>query len=173
MPLLAATERLPGGSLREAVVVVDKLSAACGLADALATLFERDRQLVAELNAAQRRLLGANERLTVVMPVGAVLCALLCPADADLGLSGRPAVLDAASPAGALQEVADTIRRAMLSYQSVAERRRQLAADIGEATVRLVDALTAVGFTEAQAREADVWALRDRVHRGRLSDAAF
>jgi hypothetical protein len=39
--------------------------------------------------------------------------------------------------------------------------------DVGEAVVRLVDAMTAAGYSEQQARNADVWALRDGVYRGR------
>jgi hypothetical protein len=136
------------------------------LADVLTALFERDRQLAVALTAAQRRLLVANERLTVAMPVGAVLCALLGPADVDLGLAGRgPAVLDSESPVIALGEVAENICRAFFDYQNTAEQRRQVAADIGETTVGLVDALMAAGFSDAQARRADVLALCDGAYR--------
>lgn len=134
-------------------------------AGVLAGLFERDRELAVAANAARLRLLVANERLTVVLSVGVVLVALTAPADADLGVTGRPAVLDAPSPTAALGEVADTIRCALIDYQSVGEQRRELAADVGEATVRLVDALVAAGFSDAQARRADVRALRDGVYR--------
>jgi hypothetical protein len=50
-------------------------------------------------------------------------------------------------------------------YQQTAEDRRGLGADVGEAVVRLVDELTAAGYTEHQARNADVWSLRDGVYR--------
>jgi hypothetical protein len=136
------------------------------LAGVLGSLFEHDRQLAIALNAAQRQLLAANERLTVPMPVGAALCAVFGPRGADLDAAPRrPPVLDAESPATALGEVANTIRRAMAAYQDAAEQRRQVAADIGEATVRLVDALGAAGFSNMQARQADVQALRDGVYR--------
>jgi hypothetical protein len=136
------------------------------LAGVLAALFERDRRLAVALSTAQRRLLAANERLTVAMPVGAVLCALFGPDDADAGWAGRrPAVLDAESPVIALSEVADTVWRAFFAYQNTAEQRRQVGADVGEATVRLVDALIAAGFSDTQARRADVRALRDGVYR--------
>jgi hypothetical protein len=129
------------------------------LAEVLAALFEHDRQLAVALNAAQQRLLAA-------MPVGAVLCATLGPRGADLGLAGRrPAVMEGEEPVAALGEVADTIRRAFYAYQDAAEERRQVAADIGEATVRLVDALAVAGFSETQARRADVRALRNGVYR--------
>jgi hypothetical protein len=132
------------------------------LADVLAALFERDRQLAVALNTAQRGLLAANERLTVAMPVGAVLGL----GGVDLGVAGRrPPVLDAESPVAALSEVAQRIRRALVDYQHAAEQRREVAADVGEATVRLVDALIAAGFSDTQARRADVRALRHGVYR--------
>jgi hypothetical protein len=135
------------------------------LADVLGALFEHDRQLAVALKDAQRRLLDANDRLTVGLSAGA-LSALFGPAGPDLGLSARwPAVLDGGSPVTALEEVADAIRRAFVDYQHGAEERRQVAADVGEATVRLVDAMIASGFSEAQARRADVWALRDGTYR--------
>jgi hypothetical protein len=138
------------------------------LADVLEALFERDRQLAGALNVAQRRLLCAGERLVVQMPVGVVLLALCGPVDADLGVAGRrPPVLEGGEPVAALGEVADAIRRAFLTYQDAAEERRQLAADVGEATVRVVDALTTAGLSESQARHADVRALCDGAYRER------
>jgi hypothetical protein len=136
------------------------------LADVLAALFERDRQLAVALNTAQGRLLAANERLAVAMPVGAVPSALLGLGGADLGVAGRrPPVLDAESPVAALDDVAQRIRRALADYQHAAEQRREVAADVGEATVRLVDALIAAGLSDTQARRADVRALRHGVYR--------
>jgi hypothetical protein len=136
-------------------------------ADVLAALFERDRELAVALNAAQRRLLCAKEQLVASTPVGVVLLAALCgPVDADLGSAGGgPEVMRGEEPVAALGEVADAIRCAFYAYQTAAEKRRQLAAKIGEATVRLVDALAAAGFSESQARGADVRALCDGVHR--------
>jgi len=58
-------------------------------------------------------------------------------------------------PVGALEDVADTIRHAFTEYQGVAEQRRQLGFDVGEANAGLI----AAGFTEAEARRADVDAL--------------
>jgi hypothetical protein len=97
------------------------------LADLLAALFEDDRKLAEQLNAASRRLQAANTQL-----------------------------------AG---EVTDLIHGAFAEYQAVAERRRQLGADVGEATVRLIDAMHEAGFSEEQTRHADVWALREGVYR--------
>lgn len=135
------------------------------LADALGVLFERDRHLAVELNAAQRRLLGANGRLRVRLSADA-LCAPLGATRPDRGLAGRgPAVLEGGSPATAMEEVADAIRRAFSDYQHAAEERRILAADIGEAIVPLVDVLIGAGFSDGQARRADMSALRDGVYR--------
>jgi hypothetical protein len=105
------------------------------LADVLAALFEHDRRLADEMNVAQRRLLGAAEQVKAV----------------TAGSAGR--------------ELADTVRGAFVDYQHVAEDRRGLGADVGEAVVRLVDELIAAGYTEHQARNADVWALRDGIYR--------
>jgi hypothetical protein len=107
------------------------------LADLLAALFERDRQLACDMNVAQRRLLAATEQVKAVT---------------------------ACSAGGGL---ADTVRGAFVDYQRAAEGRRMLGADVGEAVVRLVDAMTAAGYSEQQARNADVWALRDGSYRGR------
>jgi hypothetical protein len=62
-------------------------------------------------------------------------------------------------------EVADLIHRAFAEYQSFVEQRRQLGADVGEATVRLIDAMQEAGFSEEQTRHADVWALREGIYR--------
>jgi hypothetical protein len=107
------------------------------LADLLATLFEHDRKLADAMNVARRRLLGAAEQIKAV----------------TAGSAGR--------------DLADTVRGAFVDYQHAAEDRRMLGADVGEAVVRLVDAMTAAGYTEQQARNADVWALRDGSYRGR------
>jgi hypothetical protein len=93
------------------------------LADLLAALFEDDRKLAEQLNAAQRRLQAVNA------------------------------------------QVVGEVHRAFAEYQSVAEQRRELGADVGEATARLIDAMHEAGFSEEQTRHADVWALRDGVYR--------
>jgi hypothetical protein len=109
------------------------------VAEMLAALFERDRELAREMNAAQRRLLGASEDMR--------------------GLSGD-------GPASPLRrDLSDAIRAAFGEYQHAADDRRRLGAGVGEAAVRLVDALGALGYSEAQALGADVWALREGVYR--------
>jgi cobalamin biosynthesis protein CbiG len=145
------------------------MSASCGnvllgprvreLAAALAALFAADQQLAVELNAAQRRLLDATDLLRVGVSRDA-LRTLLDPSGLDVGLAMG---VQAAASAG-LEAIADTIREALRDYQLLADQRREVAADIGEATVRLVEAMAACGFGEAQARNADVRALRDGVY---------
>jgi hypothetical protein len=107
------------------------------LADVLAALFEHDRRLASEMAGAQRRLLRAADQVKAV----------------TAGSAGR--------------DLAETVGRAFGDYQRAAEERRGLGADVGEAVVRLVDAMAAAGYSEREARNADVWALRDGVYRGR------
>jgi len=115
----------------------------------LAQLFTDDQRLARELNAAQARLRGACEQLRA------------------LGVAGLDEV--AVAPP-ALEVLADSIRWAFADHQRTGEDRRRLAADVGEATIRLVDAMRDAGFSEAQARNADVWALRDGVYRPHESE---
>jgi hypothetical protein len=107
------------------------------LAEVLAALFEHDRRLASEMAGAQRRLLRAADQVKAV----------------TAGSAGR--------------DLADTVRGAFAEYEQAAEERRGLGPDVGEAVIRLVDAMTAAGYSERQARNADVWALRDGVYRGR------
>jgi hypothetical protein len=124
--LVSGSERVLGADVR-------------AVADVLAALFDRDRELAVVMNAAQHRLLGANDDMR------------------GLSVSG---------PAGPLcRDLSDAIRAAFNEYQHVAEDRRRLGADVGEAAVRLVNALGALGYSEAQALGADVWALREGVYR--------
>lgn len=65
-------------------------------------------------------------------------------------------MLGAPDPLAAVQQVHWTVHVAFLSYQAAAEERRQLAADIGEVIRQFVDALVAAGWSEQQARNANV-----------------
>jgi hypothetical protein len=56
----------------------------------------------------------------------------------------------------ALQQARWTIDRAFHDYQTAAEERRQFAADIGEVIRRFVDVLVGAGWSEEQARAANV-----------------
>jgi hypothetical protein len=62
-------------------------------------------------------------------------------------------------------QVRADVQQAFLEYSFAAEERRQVAADVGEAMVGLIDAMQAAGFSEPQARNADVWALRTGTYR--------
>jgi hypothetical protein len=46
--------------------------------------------------------------------------------------------------------------KAFIEYQAAAERRRQLAAEVGETIRQFVDQLLAAGWSEEQARDANV-----------------
>ena len=65
-------------------------------------------------------------------------------------------MLGAPDPLAAIQQVHWQIHRAFIAYQTVAEERRQLAADTGELIHQLVHSLLAVGWTEEQARTTNV-----------------
>lgn len=77
----------------------------------------------------------------------------------------RPPVVEDEQPIVAREDVAGTIRHAFTEYQGVAEQRRQLGFDVGEANANLIAALTSAGFTEAEARRADVVGGRRRAVR--------
>jgi len=98
------------------------------LAAQLAVLFERDQEIVGQLNAAQQRLTAANDRLW--SPPSALL--------------------------GALHDVHWQVDRAFCAYQQACEQRRQLAVDVGELSQQLTDALTAAGYRPEHARSANV-----------------
>ncbi len=55
------------------------------------------------------------------------------------------------NPAGAL-----AMRKAFIDYQSAAEERRQLAADVGELIREFIEELVAAGWSEEQANHANV-----------------
>ena len=122
----------------------------------LAGLFERDQRLVVEFNRGQDRLLKANGWLTEGLSAEA-LQEIYGPGGPGLGLSGfQPRVLEDPHPREALERVGRRIREAFYEYQCVADERRVLGVDVGEATAVLVDALVAAGWSEQQVRDAGV-----------------
>jgi hypothetical protein len=134
------------------------------LAARLSALFERDVEIVQRLNDAQRRLLGANDRLWSGLHPDAF--GLLYDGAAPAGESqiakligdGR-GVGQPGSEARVLQlsrETHSAIRRAFYRYQFACEERRQLAFEVGELSVRLTEELVAAGWSEADARDTDV-----------------
>jgi hypothetical protein len=148
------------------------------LAARLAALFARDASIAKRLNEAQHRLRHANDRLWSGLapdafgliydgaaPGGHSQIATLAEAAPGRGPAGQAAVLEA------LQDAHWQIHRGFCQYQSACEERRQLAFEVGELSQQLTEALTRVGFSTEDARNADVHQLaagtwRTTVHRG-------
>ena len=128
------------------------------LAAQLDALFDPDAVLARQLNAAQQRLQRANDRLWWGLhPDGLAAVYGEDPAAVDVAFAEhRSEVLGAPDPLAAVQQVHWQIHSAFLAYQSTAEKRRQLAADVGELVRQFVDALLAAGWTDVQARDANV-----------------
>ena len=79
------------------------------------------------------------------------------PAAVEIAFAeNRSEVLGAPDPLAAIQQVHWTVRKAFVDYQSAAEERRQLAADVGELIREFVAELVAAGWSEKQARDANV-----------------
>jgi hypothetical protein len=135
--------------------------AARHIAAQLADAFDRDQQFAVALNEAQQRLQTANEKLWKGLhPDGlAAVYGHLPQFDAvqlEASLDYGSEVLSSSDPLGAIQEVYWEIHRAFSGYQHAAEDRRMLAADIGELVSGLVAELQAAGWTEQEARNANV-----------------
>ena len=139
-------------------------AAAREFAARLSGLFERDVEVVQRLNDAQRRLLGANDRLRSGLHPDAF--GLLDDGAARVGESPIAKLIGDARGVGApgsearplrpSQETHWAIRSAFYGYQYACEERRQLAFEVGELSVRLTAELVAAGWSEADARDADV-----------------
>ena len=132
--------------------------AARTLAARLDALFGQDAAIATRLVAAQRQLQAANDLLWWGLhPDGLAAVYGENPAAVEVAFAEhRSEVLGAPDPLAAAQQVHWTIHRAFCTYQSACEDRRQLAADIGETIRRFVDALAAAGWSEQQARNANV-----------------
>lgn len=143
------------------------------LAGELADAFETDRGLAEQLAGAQRRLQAANGRLWSGLHPDALG---LVYDDSAAGVVGQGSsrvaeeIVDAvradssvadveAAALGELQQVHWTIHRAFCEYQRLGEDRRHLAAEIGELIAQMVSELVAAGWSEEEARTADVRAL--------------
>lgn len=124
-----------------------------GLAEQLHELFGQDAALARRLNDAQRRLARANEKLW-------------CGLHPDAFAGNRSEVLGAEDPLAAVQQAHWQIHRAFHDYQAAAEERRQLAADAGEVIRQFVGALLAAGWSEEEARNANVG---DLAHENRVT----
>lgn len=129
------------------------------LAARLSALFVADQAIAVRQADAQRRLTDANDRLWSGLAPDAL--GLIYDGAAPAGHSQIAKLIDAGPGSqttllGALQETRWAIHRAFCEYQSACEERRQLAADVGEAIRQFVDALVSAGWTEDQARNANV-----------------
>jgi hypothetical protein len=140
------------------------------LAAELASLFEEDSRLVAQLNETHHRLENANSRLWSGLHPDAL--ALLYENTDRLAISEGSSVIagiviDAIGAGGdeqevetavlpALQEAHWRIHRAFVEYQAACEERRQLAVTVGELAQQLADVLTAAGWPPAAARSLNV-----------------
>jgi hypothetical protein len=132
--------------------------AARELAAQLARRFGRDGELAKRLADAQRRLERADDRpWWGLHPDGLAAVYGEHAGVVDMTLAEhRSGVLGAPDPLAAAQQVQWRIGRAFRDYQTAAEERRQLASDTGETIRQFVDALAATGWSEQQARNANV-----------------
>ena len=128
------------------------------LAAVLDSLFGQDAALARRLNGAQHRLQDANDRLwRGLHPDGLAAVYGEDPTAVDVAFAEhRSEVLGTPGPLAAVQQVHWRIRRAFIDYQSAAEQRRHLATEIGEVIRQFVDVLVAAGWSEQQARNANV-----------------
>lgn len=120
--------------------------------------FSRDAELAKRLANTRRRLERANDRPWKGRhPDG--LAHVYCehPAVVDTAFAEtRSEALGADDPLAAVQQVHRSARKAFIDYQAAAEERRQLAADTGETIGEFLDELMAAGWSEEQARNANV-----------------
>jgi hypothetical protein len=121
--------------------------------------FDDDQQLAIKLNDAHSRILAASDLLCSGPPPG-VLAAIYGDHRQSAALQAAAhigsEVLSSMDPLRAVQDVRWQIHAAHNDYQTAAEDRRRLAADIGELIGDLVGALEATGWTEDEARHVDV-----------------
>jgi phenylpyruvate tautomerase PptA (4-oxalocrotonate tautomerase family) len=132
--------------------------AARELAALLVQSFSEDAELAKRLAAAQERLMRANDRLWCGLhPDGLATVYGEDRSAVDVAFAeNRSEVLGAGDPLAAVQHVHWNIRRSFIEYQAAAEERRQLAAEVGETIRQFVDELLAAGWSEQQARDANV-----------------
>jgi hypothetical protein len=131
---------------------------ACQLAGELELRFARDAELARRLNDAHERLRRANDRLWWGLhPDGMATLYGEHPAAVEVAFAEhRSEALCAPDPLQAIQQAHWQIHRAHCDYQDAAEERRQLAVDVGEITRSFVDELIAAGWSEQEARNANV-----------------
>lgn len=129
------------------------------LAARLSELFVEDQAIAVRQADSQRRLSDANDRLRSGLVPDALIYDRAAPAG-DSGPASQTTLL------GALQAAHWTIQGAFCAYQSACEERRQLAAEVGETIRQFLDALLATGWSEDQARNANVHELASAIGDG-------
>jgi hypothetical protein len=139
------------------------------LAARLSALFDEDSRMAVRQADAQRRLRDANDRLWSGLAPDAL--GLIYDGAAPAGHSQIVKLIDAGPASqttllGALQETHWTIHRSFCAYQSACEERRHHAAEVGETIREFLDALLAAGWTEEQARNANVHELATAIGDG-------
>jgi hypothetical protein len=131
------------------------------LAARLSALFQRDVEIVTQLNHAHHRLQEANELLWSGLAPDA-FGLIDDGAVAAIGTSQVAALICDGGPAAnsqvraRLQNVHWAIHGAFHAYQDACEERRQLAIEVGELSQQLTDALRAAGWSAQQAQQANV-----------------
>ena len=130
------------------------------LAAQLSVLFDRDVEIVKRLNDAQRRVREANERLysglspdafgVIYDGIGLAGSSQIAALIVDGARDPRTAVLEA------LGQIHWAIHRGFCEYRYACEERRQLAVDVGEITAKFIEVLRGAGFSEDDARQANV-----------------
>lgn len=130
----------------------------------LERLFVGDAESAKRLNDAHQRLAAANEQLwTGLHPKGLTAGCGDHPEFETIqlaaALNSRSEILESADPLGQHHRAHWQIHKAHPNYHAASEDRRQLAADSGEAVARFVDELVSAGWSEEDARNADVHAL--------------
>jgi hypothetical protein len=139
------------------------------LAARLSALFDEDTRIAVRANDAQRRLRDANDRVWSALAPDALGMIYDGAAPAGHSQIAKPIEAGPGSQTtllGALQELHWTIHRAFCAYQSACEERRHLAAEVGETIREFLDALVAAGWTEDQARNANVHELASAIDDG-------
>jgi hypothetical protein len=124
----------------------------------LARLFEQDARLAELQSDAQHRLQGAARRLWSGLHPDAL--GRLYDDTHTVGIGDQSSVRGEPELTtvvlAVVQEIRWTIHRAFMDYQTASEERRQLAATVGEPTRELVEVLTDAGWSEHDARNANV-----------------
>jgi len=118
----------------------------------------RDAEFATQLNDAQQRLQHANGRLWPGLHPDAV-ATLYGEHPAVCGIAvahNRSHILEAPDPLREAQNANWTMHHAFVAYQNAAERRRQLAAELGELAGELITTLVAARWSEHDAKEASV-----------------